>query len=156
MQQHDDGTVTFAYNEGDTVQGRLVTEKGVIPLEFVVTEIKAGGVVAGSPLGDLDPADGWQFELVARDDPEWPDTLSDLAVWTIHDRTTPVRAAGPFDGCWRTVDRGQVILPETVLGWIPWHDYTPPPPEVIEVPVDHPDIPGPPPTEGASSSQEGP
>lgn len=135
------GTVEFIIDSGDRVAARKETPQGVIPLEFTVTEVGEGGVLGGSPLGALDPADGWTFELLGKDDPELPDTLSDLAVWTIHDRATPVRCIGPVDGIFRTAVGGLVVPPATVLGWIPWEDYTPPPAPVITVPVDHPDVP---------------
>lgn len=124
---------------GDRVHARKETPEGVIPLEFEVTAVTAG-VVSGSPLGDLDPADGWSLEVTWKADPGLPETLSDLAAWTIYSPTAPIRILGPIDGVWR-VNAGPTLDPHAVLAWQQWADYTPPDPDEITVPDDHPDTP---------------
>lgn len=128
----------FVIEVGDTVSARKETPQGIIPLEYVVTGLSHG--VHGSPLGPLTEADGWSFEVIRKGDPGLPQTLSDLAAWTVFDRTKPIRIIGPVDGVWQ-IPGGARVNSESVLGWMPWADYTPPPPPPIVVPTDHPDIP---------------
>jgi len=105
---------------GDRVHARKETPQGVIPLEFTVATV-AGGVVGGSPLGDLDPADGWRFELLQKADPGLPSVLSDLAVVTTFSPSERVRVVGPVGGVWQTPD-GVRVDPASVLAWEPWTD----------------------------------
>lgn len=113
----------FVIEEGDTVQARKHTPQGVIPLEFTVTTITEG-IIGGSPLGDLDPEDGWTFEIVRKLDPGLPATLSDLAVWTIYDPVEPIRTVGPTGGVW-SLPGGGTLDPSIVLAWMPWADLPP-------------------------------
>ena len=116
---------------GDRVQARKTVDGDVAATEFTVLTID-GGVVTGSPVGPLDEADGWTFELTRKGDPGLPTTLSDLAVWTIQERTEPTRVVGPVAGIWQT-PQGQRIDPADVLAWEPWVDPA-------EEPADDPEV----------------
>ena len=111
----------FSISPGDSVQARKSSASGIAIVEFVATTVTAGAV-DGSPLGELLEADGWTFELIRKGDPSLPTTISDLAAWTVQDRTAPTRIVGPTSGGWQTID-GQPVNPLDVLGWQHWADY---------------------------------
>lgn len=110
--------MTFTIEAGDFVQARKGTSAGVAVVEFTVTAI-SGGVYEGSPLGSLDTADGWGFELIQKGTPNLPTVLSDLAVWTVQNRTEPTRVVGPVAGVWQT-PQGVRVNPGDVLRWETW------------------------------------
>ena len=121
----------FEIVAGDQVQARKETPQGVIPLDFTATAVE-DGVISGSPLGPLDPADGWTFELVRKGDPGLPNTLTDMVMWIESQRAFPIHVVGPVGGNFLT-PQGERIDPATVLAWVPYGEYEPPEPDPVDV-----------------------
>jgi len=113
----------FTIVVGDRVQARKSAGDDVATTEFTVTAIE-GGAFDGSPLGALDPAEGWTVELIRRGDPSMPEGMADIAVWLVQERTEPCHVLGAPGFGWRTVD-GRPIDPADVLHWEPWVEPTP-------------------------------
>ncbi len=113
----------FMIAVGDRVQARKSANDDVATTEFTVTAIQ-GGAFAGSPLGALNTADGWTVELIRRGDPAMPDTMADIAVWLVENRTEPCHVFGSPAFGWRTAD-GRSIDPADVLHWEPWVEPEP-------------------------------
>ena len=112
----------FEIVAGDRVQARKSSGEDIAVMEFTVTEV-TDGVYAGSPLGPIDEADGWTFELIKKGNPALPETLSDLAAWTVNNPGEVIRIVGPIAGIWQTPE-GLRIDPTSVLDWVYWADLT--------------------------------